>query len=116
MIRNLFVAGILLLLVGACSSPKQSIPVEYQKVSIDNIQPNGLISVGVLKWEDNRKFTQAKDQWTERAIWQYGGNVTGLTNNGIQFVRIADLVRDVYIQELKSLGMNVHLSAIGLSF
>lgn len=85
---------------------QNSIPVEYHKKAISGGDVKNVSSVGVAKWSDKRNLASVKDVLAEKAVMRMGPATIGITNGGEEFVRVADFVRNNFIKELQSLGVN----------
>lgn len=86
---------------------QNSIPVEYHNQAIEGVTVSNFDPVGVTQWNDQRSIASIKDDYSEKAVMRTGPATIGITHNGSEFVRVADFVRDNFIKELQSLGVNV---------
>lgn len=96
---------ILLLLTGC--AVQRSIPVEYRSENKVSHPVENLAPVLVTQWKDSRTIASANDKLADKAVIRMGAATFGISNNGNEFVRVADFVRDTFIQELRALGVNV---------
>lgn len=106
MFKGIIFVLFLAIFVTGCSV-KNSIPVEYHTKPLNIQNANNSNSVGITKWSDKRSVTSVKDPLSEKAVMRMGPATIGITNNGQEFVRVADFIRDNFIKELQSLGVNV---------
>ncbi|MCG9106707.1 hypothetical protein LH433_08105 [Laribacter hongkongensis] len=102
--KLLSIIAITMLLTGCAI--QRSFPVEYKQGENPHppIQKNYL--VGVTKWKDKRAVAQSNDNLGEKAVQRIGPATIGITSKGKDFVRVADFVRDAFIQELRAAGVN----------
>lgn len=107
MFKRIFFITFLAIFVSGCSV-KNSIPVEYHTKTLNIQNAKNSSSVGITKWSDKRSVTSVKDPLSEKAVMRMGPATIGITNNGQEFVRVADFIRDNFIKELQSLGVNVN--------
>ncbi len=81
-------------------------PVTYHSEDFTVEQSKNISTVGITKWKDNRNIAAIKDNYSETAVMRMGPATIGMTDEGKEFVRVADFVRKNFIDELKSLGVN----------
>ena len=105
MLKKIILLGILISITSGCTI-RNSFPVEYKKNKIENITVLNLDSVGVTKWQDKRSLASFNDELAEKAVMRMGPAIIGITSDEVEFVRVADFVRDNFIKELTSLGVN----------
>ena len=105
MLKKITLAGFIIFSISGCTI-RNSFPVEYNKNKIENMSVVNLDTIGVAKWQDKRNLASFNDALAEKAVMRMGPAIIGITNNGVEFVRVADFVRDNFIKELTSLGVN----------
>lgn len=105
MLKKITLAGFIIFSISGCTI-RNSFPVEYNKNKIENMSVVNLDTIGVAKWQDKRNLASFNDELAEKAVMRMGPAIIGITNNGVEFVRVADFVRDNFIKELTSLGVN----------
>ena len=104
MIRKVTVVLAALFMTGC--AVQNSIPVEYKGQIVTGLNVNNNESVGVTKWQDKRSLAGGSDQFAEKAVMRTGPATIGITSGGTEFIRIADFVRDNFIRQLQSQGVN----------
>ncbi|ASM55770.1 hypothetical protein PNIG_b0123 [Pseudoalteromonas nigrifaciens] len=105
MLKKLTITAAFLSILSGCTI-QNSFPVEYHKKTIENVEVKNIDSIGVTQWRDKRNLATVKDELAEKAVMRMGPATIGMTSDGQEFVRVADFIRNAFINELQSLGVN----------
>jgi hypothetical protein len=86
---------------------KNAVPVEYRSGIVSKQAINNSASIGVAQWKDSRVLASGTDEFADKAVMRFGAATVGMKIKGKDFPRVADFVRDTFIQELAAQGANV---------
>ena len=86
---------------------KRSIPIEYRQGIVTKNPVINTAPVGIPKWKDDRPIVATGNEMVEKTILINGPATIGISYKGQDFYRIADFVRDTFVQELAAQGANV---------
>ena len=105
-LKKLSICLIVALSLTGCAV-KRSIPIEYRQGVVAKIPVTNTSPVGVPKWKDDRPIVVSESEIAEKTLFRNGPATIGITYKGQDYYRIADFVRDSFIQELAAQGANV---------
>lgn len=104
--KNFIMASIALAALAGCAT-KNAIPVEYRGGVVSKLPMTNSAPIGVTQWTDSRTIASSNDDMADRAVMKLGPHTIGIKSKGREFYRVADFVRDNFIQEMAAQGANI---------